>query len=181
MKFYGLDAAHSVEDFLQPNFRAEPFDALAIPCADSEFQFLDRKPLRIELEPTVETSGIIIPDFIYERGIPLISDRFKDLLEGADVDNLFVKKIILSKSNVGWEEIFWLALPPRIDCLDLDQCEISPMLRRAQRLSIKPDRIGRYKMFKAAFVSNVDIILTEDLAETIRAEDLTGVHVFELD
>ena len=181
MKFYGLDAAHSVEDFLQPNFRAKPFDAIAIPCADSEFQFLDRKPLRIEIDSTVETSGVIIPDFIYERGIPLISERFKDVLDRADVDNLFVKKIILSKNNAGWEEIFWLALPPRIDCLQPDRCEISPLLRRAERLIVNPDRIGRYKMFKAANVSNVDIILTEDLAQTIRAEDLIGVHVFELD
>ena len=181
MKFYGLDAAHEIDDYLQPNFDADAFKRLERPCADSEFQFLDRKPLRIELEPTIETTGIIIPDFIYERGIPLISDAFKGLLDREAIDYLLVKKIILSKSAVGWEEIFWLALPPRIACLELEASEVDPILHRAERLSVKPERIGRYEIFKAAGIVNDDIILTEALADKIRAEDFIGVHVFELD
>ena len=180
MMFYGLDAAHEISDYLNLDFNKSYFEELSGPCNASEFQFLDKKILKIELDDTIETSRVIIPDFIYERGIALISERFKNFLDECIVDYIFYKKIILSKTDCGWEEIFWLAIPPRINCLDFDKSEISHFLHHAEKICINPKRIGCYKIFKISGVSNVDIILTEDMAEKIRAENFIGVHVFDL-
>ena len=180
MRFYGLDSAHEIYDYLNLDFNKSYFEELAGPCNASEFQFLDKKVLKIELDESIDTAGVIIPDFIYEKGIALISERFKSLLDECGVDYVFYKKIILSKVDYGWEEIFWLAIPPRIDCLDFDKSEISQFLHHAEKICINSKRIGRYKIFKIAGISNVDIILTEDIAEKIRVEDLIGIHVFEL-
>ena len=85
-------------------------------AVNSEFQFLDHKEERIEIE---DSGGTEFPDLIIaENYVPMISNKLKRLFDCWGIDNLFYKKLILQMSEYDIQEHYWLALPPRIDCLD---------------------------------------------------------------
>ena len=172
--YFGLGSSSNVEEYLK---LGSSLDAIRLPCAMSEFQYLDRKPLRAEV---AEYSGTVCQDFIYERGIPLVSDRLKDFLEQCGIDYLFFKKIVLTRTSVGMEEPYWLALPPRINCLNFEQSEVDSILNAADKIVINGDRVGRYDMFKLAGVTNLEIIATERLALALRAKDFIGLHIYPI-
>jgi len=168
--FYIMDASGNSEDFYAflKNFKK--------PCAMSEFQYLDKKAISIEIDNEVE----IYQDFIYTHGIPLISERIKDYFDSKGIDYLFYKKIVLQKSDIGIKEIYWLALPPRINCLDKQKSNIDEYLNVADEICINPDCIGRYKIFKLAGVTNLEIILNEDFAFDLKRQDFIGIHIYPL-
>ena len=83
---------------------------------DSEFQFLDHKEISIELE---DRYGTDFPDLIMaDNYVPMISEKLKQRFDSWGIENLFYKRIRLKMTDYDIEELFWLALPPRIDCLD---------------------------------------------------------------
>jgi len=173
--FYVLNTSDNVLEYLNVG---DSLNEIRKPCAMSEFQYLNHKVMTAELE---ENSGHVCQDFIYDHGIPLISEKVKDFLDEWGVDYLFYKKIILKKSDIGLEEIYWLALPPRINCLDMEQSEIDDFLNAADRIIIDPERIGRFDIFKLAGVTNLEIIITSQLANQMREQGFIGMHIDQLD
>lgn len=183
MKFYQIYADSCVEDFASSGDELYP---LLKGCFKSEFQFLDHEPLEAGL---AEDGGVIIPDFmIYESCVPLISERFRQILSARGVDNLFIKPVIFNAPSLGLRERCWLALPPRIECLDLGKSVIrreeigeGEYELEAEKIVINPRSIGNYKIFKLAPIyANQEIIVTEDLAEHIRSHNLGNVHFARL-
>ena len=174
-KYYFFEASRNVLEYVSVR---EGTKMLARACQMSEFQFLDTAPLSIEVDVD---SGKIFPDFICDNDVPLVSDKFKDCLDELGVDYLFYKKIILTKSKLGIEEIYWLALPPRINCLNRDISEIDEVLNVAEKIVINDDRIGRYDIFKLAGVGNLEIIITDKAANKIKKENYIGVHISSID
>lgn len=155
----------------------DALDDISLSCLMSEFQYLDKMPRIVELS---EDSGTECQDFIYYRGVPLVSENLKKFFDLEKVDYLFFKKIILKKTNVGLEETYWLALPERINCLNRDKSNIDDFLNVADRICIDADKIGRYKIFKLAGVNNNEIIVTEDFAEKLKEKRFVGLHIYEL-
>lgn len=174
-EYYIFEASKNVDEYVSIIDGTKIF---AKACQMSEFQFFDTKPLNIEVD---EGSGRIFQDFIYDNGVPVISDRLKECLEQLGVDYLLYKKVFLTKKELGIEEIYWLALPPRINCLNRDKSEIDEILNVADEIVINDDRIGRYEIFKLAGVGNLDIILTRKLAEKLKQEDFIGLHIYKVD
>lgn len=170
MIYYKLTAS-CVSEYLKLGMA---LDSIQMPCLMSEFQFLDRTPITAELDPS---SGPVCQDFIYERGIPLVSERLKEYFDTSDIDYLFYKRVTLQKSDSGMSEPYWLALPPRIDCLDRSRSEIDELLGLADEIVISDNRIGRYRIFKLAGVTNPEIIVTEQLAQALREENFVGLHI----
>lgn len=180
MKFYTIYAETCVEEFAQPG---NELYQLVKGCFNSEFQFLDHSPLEASLS---DEGGMIIPDFmIYESCVPIISERFRQLLDKAGVDNLFLKPVIFNEPSLGVRERCWLALPPRIECLNLRKSVIrreeigeDEYELEAEKIVVNPRAIGNYKIFKLApAYLNQDIIVTEDLAELIGQQDLANVNL----
>lgn len=170
-EYYILEASMNVSDYVSVKEGTKGFVKA---CQMSEFQFLDSSPINIEVDAE---SGKVFQDFIYDRGVPLVSDKLKDCLDELGVDYLMYKKIILTKSKLGIEEIYWLALPPRINCLNRDKSEIDEMLNVAEEIVINKDRVGRFDIFKLAGVGNLEIIITEKAAEKFKNEGLIGLHI----
>lgn len=173
-KYFGIGVSSNIKDYLHIGSK---LDMIRIPCVMSEFQYLDKKPIRIEVD---ESSGPVCQDFIYEHGIPLVSDHLKDFLDQNDVDYLFFKKIVLTKESVGMEEPYWLALPPRINCLNFEQSEIDETLNAADEIVINSSRVGRYQIFKLARVTNLEIIITEQLAVALKEKRFVGLHIYPI-
>lgn len=169
--YFILEASMNVSQYVSVKEGTKDF---AKACQMSEFQFLDSKPLSIEVD---DDSGKLFQDFIYDKGVPLISDRMKDCFDELNIDYLLYKKIILTKSKFGVEEIYWLALPPRINCLNRDKSEIDDELNVADEIVINDDKVGRYDIFKLAGVGNLEIIITEKLADRLKVEKFIGLHI----
>ena len=73
-------------------------------------------------------------NFIYENGIPLISQKFKSFLDENKVDNLFYKKLILKTDRE--EKEYYLALPPKIDCLNLENTVVDDLFGTVEHFEI---------------------------------------------
>lgn len=188
MKFYELYADTCVEDYVA--LAADSFKEDFIrACNQSEFQYLDRRPIEIELSLD---GGIEFPDFIVHDGcVSLVSEKFRRALDGAGVDNLFYKPVTLTFEQLGFAENYYLALPPRIDCLDRAESVIvveendyalpEEFLKTVTQIVIAPRRVGNYKIFKLPpFFTNTEIIITEELKKFLEQAALENVNFLEL-
>lgn len=173
-EYFILEASMNVSDYVSVKEGTKGFAKL---CQMSEFQFLDSKPCTIEVDME---SGSIFQDFIYEQGVPLISDKMKDCFDELGIDYLLYKKVILTKNVLGVEEIYWLALPPRIYCLNREKSEIDEILNVADEIVINDNKVGRYDIFKLAGVGNIEIIVTKKLADKLKEEQLIGLHINQI-
>ena len=112
---------------------------------DSEFQFLNHREIVVELE---DTYGTDFPDLIMaENYVPFVSTKLKQLFDTWGIDNLYYKKIVLNLSGYDISEVYWLALPPRIDCLDPEK-SFDKELEICNKIIILPDKVGNYDIFK---------------------------------
>lgn len=174
-RFYEISTSSLIEGYLKLGSTLEDIDGY---CARSDFQYLDRRPISVEV---AAESGNVCQDFIYEISTPLISERVKDFFDDFGIDYLFYKRITLTRSNVGMREPYWLALPPRIDCLDIPRSEIDEDTMNAEQIVINTSKIGRYDIFKLAGVANLEIIVTEKLAKALEEKDFKGLFIYPLD
>lgn len=173
-KFFLLEASTNVEEYVSVRNGMKEYEKC---CQMSEFQFLNTAPIKVEVD---EDSGKVFQDFIYDNGVPIISDSLKFFLEKFGVDYLFYKKMILTKQKLGIEEQYWLALPQRINCLNRDESDIDDVLNYADEIVINEDKVGRYDIFKLAGVTNLEIIISEQLAEALKAKKFVGLHINKL-
>ena len=187
MKFFEIYADSCVEDFIKlgENVFDENFERA---CHFSEFQHLDKKNIEIEISLD---GGIEFPDFIiHDEIIPLVSAKMRKIFDSADVDNIFYKPVTLSLKKFGLSENYFLALPPRIDCLNFAESFIEveeenffpeTALKTANKIVIDGKKIGNYKIFKLPhFFTNTEIIITEDLKNFLENANLSNVNFLEL-
>lgn len=149
-------------------------------CKDSEFQFLDHHEISIELD---DESGTDFPDFIMaENYIPMISAKLKQLFDMWGIDNLYYKPINLKLSDYDIKELFWLALPPRIDCLDSEK-SFSGKWNVCNNIVILPNKVGNYCIFKLKD-GNDEVIITEKLKQLlvkeIDSQNIQGIVIKEI-
>lgn len=173
--FFEISSSSVIEGYLQIG---SSLNMIQKYCSMSEFQYLDKTPIKAELD---SDSGTICQDFIYENSIPLISERLKAFFDRFGIDNLFYKKILLCQSTLGIEEPYWLALPPRIDCLDMQKCLIDPVDGSVEKIVINGRRTGRYEIFKLARVTNTEILVSQRLAEALEKENFEGLYISPLE
>lgn len=173
--YYILEASKNVSEYVRV---IENTRDIAKACQMSEFQFFDPNPISLEVD---EDSGRVFQDFLYDSGVPLISDKMKDILDTLNIDYLLFKKVLLTKKRSGIEEIYWLALPPRINVLNRELSNIDDILDVADEIVINDERVGRYEMFKLAGVGNLEIVVSERIAKALRDAKLVGLHIYKTD
>ncbi len=132
----------------------------------SAFQFVERELHELVLD---DRSGQRLPDFMCDihSNVPIISDKLKRVFDDYDIRYLFYQRIKLVRKKDGLSERYWLAIPPRIDCLHIEESCIDPLWNKATKLKIDPEKIGNYDIFKISGVSNQEIIITEQLKNAI--------------
>lgn len=186
MNYHILYGETAIGEYAKPG---PALDILEKGCRKSEFQFLDRNPLRCSLS---ENGGYEFPDLlIHQKCMPLISETMRQILDRAGVDNLFYKQIMLEDGLLDIREPYWLALPPRIDCLDLENCLIrdrsgdlgsaGKSLLNVFQIAIDSGKVGNYQIFRLpAAYENQEIIVTENLRDILATANLTNVHFQKL-
>ena len=186
--FYRMTADTNLEDTVKAD---EKIFTLSFACQTSSFQFLDHKPLTVGI---AEDSGLTFPDFLCNENIPLISPKFKRILDSLGVDNLFYKPIYFDYAPLGRHEPYILALPPRIKAVrqeymrlldeNGDESEGKELIKDEYGIphyKINASAVGNYRIFKLADVWDNDIIVTRDLMETVSNADLSNVFFAEIE
>ena len=185
MKFYVMYAQSCVAEYAEPG---DAINVLEKGCLQSEFQFLDRSPLDVEIS---EDGGTYFPDFILQNSIPLISHGIKKFFDKFQVDYVFYKPIRLTYSKLGRAENYFLALPPRINCLDTARSAIeveenefalpTDLICEVKKICVAENKIGRYNIFKLAGVVNQEIIVTERLKDALAGGNFENLFFNELE
>lgn len=163
------------------------FSGIKIPCIKSEFQFLDRTPLEITIS---DEGGLEIPDVIYQDGMWLISTQLKECLERFGCDYVFYKQVKILSDKFGIHETFWIIVPPRIDCLDLDDSIIKekqwdfedglvPSFE-CEKIKIMVKNLGNYAIFKILGILDNNIYVTEELFQAIHSLHLEGIEFIKI-
>ena len=173
--YYVMEASSNVAEYIR--IREFP-EEIRLACSLSEFQYIDRSILYLELD---ENSGNICQDIIYSEGVLLISERVKDFFDSLKIDYLFYKKTVIEQPETGREEFYWLTVPFRINCLDWEESEIDPVLESADKIVIDDEKTGRFDIFKLGGVTNFEIILTEKLADEMKKQDFSGIHIYRIE
>ena len=154
-------------------------------CKKCEHQHIDIKTatvINVDLE-----SGDIYPDFIYNEGtgIPLISDRLKNILEDFEMEYVLFSKVILYHETLRKEHECWLMLPPKIECLDYEKSIIIGRAGILRKAVIDERKTGRFNIFKicdkSGLMASQKIFITEELVQYLKKvqedEDITLKNV----
>ena len=179
MKYYFLTAADTFgSDYIYLDDEEIP-KGVKRAAKQSTFQFVERNLHELLLD---DQSGQLIPDFICDlhNHVPLVSDKIKRVFDECDIRYLFYQRVKLVRKKDGFSERYWLAIPPRIDCMRLDESCIDPMWNKATKIVIDPEKVGNCDIFKISGVSNQEIIITEQLKNAIeKAKADSGLFFVE--
>lgn len=146
--YYVMYAKNDQDSYIIPG---PELDAFCWECGASSFQNLRQDTLRVEIS---EDGGMEFPDCLMVRGSPLISDKFKHILDGENIGSIFYKKIILVSPVMGLSETYWLVLLPRLG------------FAKAQK----------HHIFQLAESGREDIIVTEVLKVALDEAKLENVY-----
>ena len=78
--YYVMEASSNVAEYI----RIKDFpEKIKLACSLSEFQYIDRSILYLELD---ENSGNVCQDIIYSEGVLLISEKVKKFFDSLKID-----------------------------------------------------------------------------------------------
>lgn len=154
------------------------FDSLTIISSrQSDFQYLTKEPAVVE---TSEDGGFEYPDYIWYP-VPLISERFKRVLDNNGIDNVFYKPVYIEDELLEKRTMYWLAVFDAIECLDYEKSLKDEELEWSyEKVVINPLKTGRYKVFKCSEINEQDIFFKEDIVRELESLDLKGVRFDEI-
>lgn len=157
------------------------FTALDEACRKSECQFLTKDRMIVG---TLDSGGTEFPDLIVRGDVFLLSDMIIAQIREFIEDYVFLKPVEVCCDIIGKKELYWITVPPRIDCLNLDESEIDydwdfelgimPILH-AKRTVIDESLTGRYGMFKISGVDDNNIYIKQELMKKIISLNPEGI------
>lgn len=182
MDFYILKSISNAEEYV---VLTGDFSMLKRPCMRSEYQFLDKKTIRIGVS---EDGGLEIPDVIFQDGIWFISDKIKDAFDNYGIDYVFYKKAEIVSDKYGIFENFWIMVPPRIDCLDIDESDydndwdfndgLIPNME-VRKISISGKLTGRFEIFKIIGINDFNIYVSSGIRDVLTSMSASGITIIK--
>ena len=180
---YVLKSLSNAEEYIKINGN---ISNIKIPVMKSEIHHLDKKTIEFSIS---DEGGLSIPDLIYYEGIFLFSNKLKQALDERNIDYVFWKKADVNSEQFGIHESFWIIVPPRIDCIDIDKSDLNfewdfeggllPMLE-ANKIVIQNKLVGRFEVFKLLGIMDNNIYITSKLREVIISKGFEGIEFLKL-
>ncbi|TQR41803.1 hypothetical protein [Paenibacillus popilliae] len=116
-------------------------------------------------------------DYI-ESPVPIVSTRLQQLLLLYDA-NLFFKPVALLDQANQRQEMYWLLIPDRIDCLS-EASKLHPN-KTLKHLVIDIAKIGSSKFFQVDGLLETVIVIRLDVAESMLRRGFTGYRLQRVD
>lgn len=144
-----------------------------------ETVFIPPEPLSI---PLAYSPGENMADFTNYK-YPLISPRFKELLEEATRDRLFYREIYLEDDT--YQYPYYYLAAPKYDCIDYknsryEKDERMPGgIRIKNGFCIRSTIVQKADIFRAQGLSNRKLIISERLKKLMEAANLKGIQYIE--
>ena len=150
-------------------------------CIKSEIQYLSHEKVTFQVS---EQGGLEIPDVICQEGIVFISSQIKEMLDLEGIDYVFYKQADIISDKYGIHENFWIMVPPRIDCIDLDKSDfvaewdfeegLVPVLN-VNEIRIMPKLLGRFEIFKIFGIADNNIYVRERIYQVLNSGHYEGI------
>ena len=183
MQFYTVKAFGAVEEFIKID---TGLNVIKDACRKSEIQYLDRKIITIAAS---ESGGIEFPDLIIYEDMYLFSNDVIDQIKKEIEEYVFLKPIEITCDVIGKKELYWLIVPPRIDCLDLDNSEVEdewdfelgiiPVLH-CKKTRIDEKLVGNFEVFKIAEIDDNNIYINENIKNKIININPEGIKIIAI-
>lgn len=178
-EIYIIKALSIAEEYIQIQC---DFSGIREASRKSEFQFLEKSKMEVVAS---DEGGIEFPDLIVHDDIFLFSDIIISKIRKEIEDYVFIKPIEIQSEVIGKSELYWMVVPPRIDCLDIDNSEVEydwdfdlgiiPVLH-CNRTIIDESLIGRYQMFKVAGTDDNNIYIVGSLYKIMNSINPEGIR-----
>lgn len=173
--YYSVESDIDYWEYVNPDYSGLS-NILKTACMTSEFQYITNDIIKLN---STENSGKIFPDFIYNPSVavPIVSEKLKMLFDSFGIDNLLYRKILLNSKPTGLEKLYFLALPPRINCLDIENTSVDQYIGDVDNLKIDDYKIGYYDIFKISGITNNEIIISAKLFSYLSEKsDLVSIY-----
>jgi hypothetical protein len=152
----------------------------------SALQFLNKNKIEVG---TSDDGGIEFPDLLVHDDVFLFSDFIISKIKREVEDYVFLKPVEIQSEVIGKSELYWMVVPPRIDCLDIDNSDVEydwdfdlgiiPVLH-CKRTVIDESLIGRFKMFKVAGIDDNNIYIVNSLYEIMNSTSPEGIKFIKM-
>lgn len=178
MSIFTIKSMGNIDEYIDIDTE---FSDIQMYCRKSEFQYLNKEKLVIGI---LDSGGIEFPDLIVKGDIWLFSNYIIQNIKSDIEDYVFLKQVDINCDLIGKKEKYWIAVPPRIDCLNLDKSKINyewdfelgiiPLLE-SKKTVIDEKLTGYYLMFKALGIDDSSIYVKEELVNKIKNLNPEGI------
>lgn len=131
---------------------------------------LDELSIQFDIKQKCENDYL---DFL-DRPIPLYSNRLKTLIDKF-APNLSVKSVVLFDRERIKQDLYWLIILPRVNCLS-EQSEFHED-GSLKRLVLDRKKIGRHTIFQIEGIRESVIVIDLRLAEALLRRDFFGIRL----
>lgn len=141
--------------------------------------FISPEPLAI---PLALAPGENMADFTNCK-YPLISPRFKELLEETTIDRLFYREIYLEDDT--YQYPYYYLAAPKYDCIDYKNSQYEKDegmpggLRIKKGFYIRSTIVQKADIFRVQGLSNRKLVISERLKQLLEANGLKGIKYIE--
>lgn len=149
---YKLKTDNIEDDWIKLNDNCFPFKAW-IASGNSDFEKLSKiyKNDIIEISTSKE-GGLNFPDVFYDNFVLLVSENIYRILKRLNTP-FFERKVIIHDEILEADKLYYLIVPPRIDCIEGDR--------------INKNKILKYDIFKIKGYDDNEIYISEKLKKLI--------------
>lgn len=178
MSVFTMKAMGKIEEYIDIDTE---FSDIQEYCRKSAVQFLNREKIILG---TLDSGGIEFPDLIVKGDVWLFSDYIIQNIRADIEDYVFLKYVEIICNVIGKKEKYWIIVPPRIDCLDLDKSTIIydwdfelgiiPVLQ-SKKTVISEKLTGYYQIFKVLGIDDGSIFIKEELVKRISNLNPEGI------
>lgn len=184
MSIYILKCLTNAEEYIKVE---GDIGKIKIPILNSEIHKLTEDKLELGIS---EEGGLEIPDVLYYEGILFVSNQIKELMNINNANYIFWKEVDIKSEKYGIHEKFWIMVPPRIDCIDIDRSIIDfsswhfadgiiPVFEFSS-ISIVKKMLGRFEVFKILGILDNNIYVTEKIYTQINFGEFEGIDFIKL-
>ncbi len=166
-----------VEEYIKLDYEA--IESISLSCIASDFHLIDKS------DATVETSldgGTEFPDYYFQNGIPLFSEKLYNDINPYIQKNVLKKKFTIVSKAIREEKKYIMLLPLRIDCIDMKRSEFFDIgdeipCYDVTELFIDESKIGNATFFKLANAVDSGIYVTETIKGILEKNSYEGFSV----
>lgn len=142
-----------------------------------EWQYVDDSRVFMQYEKV----GTGLPD-VYTYNVPLVSAKFKEVLDDAGITNCFFKPICLFENKEQTADYFLMLVEP-LDCVIWDKSqyiEDCGLRKITGGFDIDSKKVGNFKIFKIKDILNRFWVIDQDMKERIEEAGINAARILEI-